>query len=69
MSDTQVVDVTGCGNAFCGGFLSSFDRSRDVLKSALWGGVAASCMAEEMGVPKAGIPNLKVRIFHVSPLF
>ena len=65
VSETRVVDVTGCGNAFCGGFLSSFDQSRDLLKSAIWGAVAASFMAEEKGVPKAGIPSLKVS----NPIF
>lgn len=27
VEDTDVIDVTGCGNAFCGGFLASLDRT------------------------------------------
>lgn len=27
VEDTNVIDVTGCGNAFCGGFLASLDRT------------------------------------------
>ena len=30
---TQVVDVTGCGNAFCGGFLASLDQRQVRLRS------------------------------------
>lgn len=60
---TQVVDVTGCGNAFCGGFLASFigmtGEAGDLLQSMAWGNTAASFMAEEKGVPKIGIMKLK----------
>ncbi|GAX73153.1 hypothetical protein CEUSTIGMA_g606.t1 [Chlamydomonas eustigma] len=64
VEDTQVVDVTGCGNAFCGGFLASFigktGKAGDLLESLAWGSTAASFMAEEKGVPKMGVLQLKV---------
>eukprot|EP00898_Chlorokybus_atmophyticus_P008782 jgi/Chlat1/8905/Chrsp92S08219 len=47
----QVVDVTGCGNAFCGGFLDGYVRTRDVLAAAVQGVVAASFVAECVGLP------------------
>lgn len=47
------MDVTGCGNAFCGGFLAGLDAGLGVLDSARWGCVAGSIMAEWQGVPAA----------------
>eukprot|EP00879_Flechtneria_rotunda_P022940 GHRR01024248.1.p1 GENE.GHRR01024248.1~~GHRR01024248.1.p1 ORF type:complete len:330 (+),score=119.16 GHRR01024248.1:648-1637(+) len=50
---TQVVDVTGCGNAFCGGFLAAQHAGLDLQDSGRWGCVAGSIMAEWQGVPPA----------------
>eukprot|EP00775_Hariotina_reticulata_P005970 gene5970-6209_t len=50
---TQVLDVTGCGNAFCGGFLSGLHAKLGLQDSARWGCVAGSIMAEWQGVPPA----------------
>lgn len=51
--DIEVVDVTGCGNTYCGGFMGGMDQGLGILDSALWGAVAASFMAEAQGVPTA----------------
>eukprot|EP00850_Spirogloea_muscicola_P009711 SM000055S18245 [mRNA] locus=s55:226506:229452:- [translate_table: standard] len=51
----QVVDTTGCGNAFCGGFLAGWVEERNLLTAALWGSVAASFMAEYQGVPPPAV--------------
>ena len=61
VADTRVVDVTGCGNSFCGGFLATFSRGGSLEDSAVWGSVSASFMAEERGVPKTPLIELKVR--------
>lgn len=37
-----IVDQTGCGNSFCGGFLAGWVKTGDLLTSAVWGSVAAS---------------------------
>eukprot|EP00897_Mesotaenium_endlicherianum_P006241 jgi/Mesen1/5645/ME000286S04855 len=37
-----VVDPTGCGNAFCGGFLVGWLETDDLLTAGLYGSVAAS---------------------------
>lgn len=50
---TQVVDVTGCGNACCGGFLAGLQAGQGLRSSAVWGCVAGSIMAEAQGVPAA----------------
>jgi sugar/nucleoside kinase (ribokinase family) len=37
-----VIDPTGCGNSFCGGFAAGWLTKGDILTTALWGSVAAS---------------------------
>lgn len=61
VEDTLVVDVTGCGNSFCGGFLASYSINRSLLDSCSWGSVASSFMAEEQGVPRTRIEDIKDR--------
>jgi bifunctional ADP-heptose synthase (sugar kinase/adenylyltransferase) len=56
--DTRVVDVTGCGNAFCGGMLAGLDAGLSVADSGAWGCVAGSIMAEHQGVPSADVQQL-----------
>jgi sugar/nucleoside kinase (ribokinase family) len=38
----DVVDATGAGDAFCGGFLAGFARGNDAADGALYGAVSAS---------------------------
>lgn len=47
----HIVDVTGCGNAFCGGFLASRQAGDSAWEAAVWGTAAASHMAECAAVP------------------
>lgn len=47
----RVADVTGCGNAFCGGFLASMLAGEPLLDALLFGSSAAAYMAEAVGVP------------------
>lgn len=56
--NTQVVDVTGCGNAFCGGFLAGLDRGLRLQDAGVWGCVAGSIMAEGQGMPTASVQLL-----------
>ncbi len=51
--DLRVVDVTGCGNAFCGGFLAARQAGESAVEAALWGTAAASFMAECPAVPES----------------
>ncbi|MFN3704394.1 MAG: carbohydrate kinase family protein [Thermoflexales bacterium] len=46
---TTVVDVTGAGDAFCGGFMARFVQTADALESAVAGVVAASFTVEDYG--------------------
>ncbi|MCS7089050.1 MAG: carbohydrate kinase family protein [Thermoflexales bacterium] len=43
---TTVVDVTGAGDAFCGGFAAALARDDDVLQAAICGAVSASFAVE-----------------------
>lgn len=45
----RVVDVTGAGDAYCGGFLVGLDRTGDPLEAALLGSVSASLVIEGTG--------------------
>jgi len=45
----RVNDVTGAGDAFCGGFLVGLDQTGDPFEAALRGGVSASLVVEGTG--------------------
>lgn len=48
----QVIDVTGAGNAFTGGFLTGYCESGgDIAEAGLRGAVSASFMLEQFGPP------------------
>lgn len=48
----HVVDVTGAGNSFCGGYCYCYVHTNgDVNESALYGAVSASYTVEQVGVP------------------
>jgi len=44
-----VVNPTGVGDAFCGGFLAGYRQSLDPLEAVLYGGVSASLALEGHG--------------------
>jgi hypothetical protein len=46
----QVIDPTGAGDAFCGGFLAGYQRTYDPLQSVLYGNISASLTIEGNGV-------------------
>jgi sugar/nucleoside kinase (ribokinase family) len=51
--ETTVVDPTGAGNAFCGGFLAGWVQSGNLLTAGLYGAVAASFLVEQVGLPES----------------
>lgn len=50
---TSAVDLTGAGNAFCGGFLAGWVQTGDLRQAGLYGVVAASFLVEQVGLPAA----------------
>lgn len=46
-----VVDVTGAGNAYCGGFLVGWCETQDVLEAAARAAVSAAVTIEQIGPP------------------
>lgn len=46
---SRMVDPTGAGDAFCGGFLAGFQKTNDPLLSVLHGSVSASLKIEGSG--------------------
>ncbi|MGQ9493134.1 MAG: carbohydrate kinase family protein [Anaerolineae bacterium] len=46
---TQVVDVTGAGDAYCGGFMVGYDETQDPVIAGCYGAVSASFVLEGFG--------------------
>jgi len=67
-ADPTPVDPTGCGDAFCGGFLVGLAETGDLREAMSYGTVAAGLVAEDHGAahalgvdPKAGRRRLATR--------
>lgn len=46
----SVVDPTGAGDSFCGGFLAGYRQTYDPLQAALYGSISASLTIEGSGI-------------------
>ncbi|MEU4573241.1 sugar kinase [Nonomuraea sp. NPDC023979] len=55
--DTPVADTTGCGDAYCAGFITGLLHGRDVRTAARWGTAAAGRVATGLG-SDAGLKDL-----------
>jgi len=53
-ASARVVDTTGAGDAFCGGFLAGYVRTGDGIEAALHGIISASFIVETIGIPPPG---------------
>ncbi|MGH3244213.1 MAG: carbohydrate kinase family protein, partial [Spirillospora sp.] len=53
----EAVDTTGCGDAYCAGFITGLAHGRDVLESARWGTATAASVARGLG-SDAGLTGL-----------
>ncbi|GGO65498.1 carbohydrate kinase family protein [Nonomuraea cavernae] len=54
---TEVVDTTGCGDAYCAGFVTGLLHGQDVIGAARWGTAAAARVATGLG-SDAGLTDL-----------
>ncbi|GAA4520872.1 carbohydrate kinase family protein [Nonomuraea ferruginea] len=54
---TEVADTTGCGDAYCAGFVTGLLHGEDVPTAARWGTAAASLVATGLG-SDAGLTDL-----------
>jgi sugar/nucleoside kinase (ribokinase family) len=65
----QVVDVTGAGNAYCGGFVAGMGETGDLRIAALYAAVSASLALEQFGAvfPVAGLRNRAQARLHNLP--
>ncbi|MFG1706338.1 carbohydrate kinase family protein [Nonomuraea sp. M3C6] len=54
---TDVSDTTGCGDAYCAGFLTGLLHAQDILTAARWGTAAAARVATGLG-SDAGLTDL-----------
>lgn len=63
------VDTTGCGDAFCGGFLAGWCEAGDLRTAVLYGSVSASFVAAGFGAAHAlrrDQPEARRRLAHLS---
>jgi sugar/nucleoside kinase (ribokinase family) len=51
----EVVDPTGAGNAFLGGFTAGWMKNKDARDAAIYGSVASSFAIEQIGLPTLGV--------------
>lgn len=51
--DTEVVDPTGAGDSFCGGFLVGYSKTGNLLTAAKYGTVSSSFIIEDFGIEGA----------------
>lgn len=49
---TEIIDVTGAGNSYCGGFVTGLGDGLSPLESALRAVVSASFALEQLGLPE-----------------
>lgn len=61
----KLVDPTGCGDCFCGGFLAGYRKTYDPLQAALFGNVSASLCLEcstpaQIGDFLPGLPEIRI---------
>ena len=63
---SRLADPTGAGDAFCGGFLAGYQRTKDPLLAALHGNVSASLKVEGNGpfAPLDVMPGLAEARLH-----
>ena len=52
---TKVVDPTGGGNTYLGGFIAGWKASGDITEASMYGNVAASFAIEQIGLPSCGV--------------
>jgi sugar/nucleoside kinase (ribokinase family) len=48
----QVVDPTGAGNAYLGGYMMGWHRTKNIVEASIYGNVAASFALEQIGLPE-----------------
>ncbi|KAH4130476.1 hypothetical protein HBH47_023550 [Parastagonospora nodorum] len=50
----EVVDPTGAGNAFLGGFTAGWMKTQDAKEASMYGSIASSFAIEQIGLPVLG---------------
>ncbi|MEZ4666346.1 MAG: PfkB family carbohydrate kinase [Anaerolineae bacterium] len=61
----SVIDVTGAGNTYCGGFLVGWQRTHDPRIAGYYGAVAASFALESVGVLMMPTPEERDRRYEL----
>ena len=51
----RVIDPTGAGNAFLGGFAVGLAETESLVEALMYGAVSASLVVEQVGFPRRGV--------------
>jgi sugar/nucleoside kinase (ribokinase family) len=54
---SKVIDVTGGGNLFCGGFAVAYVLTENWQTAAICGNIVSGCIIERLGMPEMGLGN------------
>ncbi len=52
VQNLNIVDTTGAGDAFCGGFMAGFMKTKDYFRASAFGAVSSSFIVESIGAIK-----------------
>jgi sugar/nucleoside kinase (ribokinase family) len=63
--EVEVVDTTGCGDAYCAGFITGLLQGEDVLTAARWGTATAAAVATGLG-SDAGLVDLPTALARLA---
>lgn len=58
-SQDRVIDPTGGGNSYLGGFITGLQRTNDINIASVYGNVAAGCAIEQIGMPDFDVVAFK----------
>ncbi|KAI4647202.1 uncharacterized protein J4E79_010353 [Alternaria viburni] len=56
-SAVKVIDPTGGGNTYLGGFIAGWKASGDIHEASMYGNVAASFAIEQIGLPSCEVSD------------
>jgi len=66
---TDVVDVTGAGNAYSGGYLIGWAETGDPVRAGCYGAVSASFLIEQFGLPRLDTATRSVATARLEQLW
>jgi fructose-1-phosphate kinase PfkB-like protein len=64
--DPKIIQNTGAGNTFLGGFLIALQQGESIERALIYGSVAASFALEQIGIPKLNLVDPQRELWNIS---